>query len=135
MEKPRVPSVPGTALSHEPNGMHPAERRDGERPWEATRPAAMEWSIDNAVPYNDITREVADFLFANVVDAPPIDVGKLEVEARLGVLVDSNANQRFYLPISTEAIISTNAELPTRFESLMSRVYHHLSRAFEGHHD
>ena len=82
----------------------------------------MEWSLDNAVPYSDITREVANFLFGNVVEAPPLDIGKLEVEARLGVLMDTDSNQRLFLPISSEAIINSTVPLTTRFESLMSRV-------------
>jgi hypothetical protein len=110
------------APSTRPNGIHPVPIRPGERPWEATRPKGMEWSLDNAVPYSDITREVANFLFGNVVEAPPLDIGKLEVEARLGVLMDTDSNQRLFLPISSEAIINSTVPLTTRFESLMSRV-------------
>jgi hypothetical protein len=110
------------APSTRPNGIHPVPIRRGERPWEATRPKGMEWSLDNAVPYSDITREVANFLFGNVVEAPPLDIGKLEVEARLGVLMDTDSNQRLFLPISSEAIINSTVPLTTRFESLMSRV-------------
>jgi mRNA capping enzyme, beta chain len=110
------------APSTRPNGIHPVPIRPGERPWEATRPKGMEWSLDNAVPYSDITREVANFLFGNVVEAPPLNIGKLEVEARLGVLMDTDSNQRLFLPISSEAIINSTVPLTTRFESLMSRV-------------
>jgi hypothetical protein len=111
----------GPTAATRPNGIHPIHIRPGERPWEATRPKGMEWSLDNAVPYNDITREVSNFLFGNVVDAPPMNIGKLEVEARLGVLMDVNTGQRISIPISTEAVITPGASIDTRFESLMSR--------------
>jgi mRNA capping enzyme, beta chain len=93
------------------------------RPWEATPAADFEWSLDNIVPFSDMTRNVANFLDQWVVLAPPevLETGAIiEIEARLGVLVDPDTRERCSLPIETSAILQPN--LGFRFESMMDQV-------------
>ena len=88
-------------------------------------------SITNVIPYEEVTRKVMDFLFVEVVER--IDVGlvhqaglagaQLEIEAKLGQLVDKNTNDRLRLPILTESIF--NKDHPswrTTFRSSMTEV-------------
>lgn len=95
-------------------------------PWEP--------SIRGIVPYEEITNTVCDFLFQHVVlrnDAVAAPAGTsaagqgaiIEVEAKMGQLVDMDRNERLHLPIQTESVLDkTNSRLRTAFESTMTVV-------------
>ena len=90
-----------------------------------------EYNIVNILPNEELTRIVADFLFAEVVNRRDIGTGPagsgsgavLEVEAKLGQLVDKNTNDRLRLPVMTECVISKNdPNLRVMFKSSMTEV-------------
>jgi hypothetical protein len=83
----------------------------------------LEASIFNMSPLNEIVRVVGDFLYEHV--------GKpnVEIEAKLGLLVDKGTNRRIALPVLTETVLSTNDEHRFRFESSMTAAQHeHYNR-------
>ena len=86
-------------------------------PWEP--------SISNVHPTDAMAKEVADWLFRHVVSRP--DVGELtsrgvdvEIEAKLGQLIDKDTGVRFSLPIRTEAILESSNRIG--FRSSMTEV-------------
>lgn len=87
-------------------------------PWEP--------SISDSTPVNDLTRAVADFLYIQVVNRP--DWGELEsrgvqveIEAKLGQLIDKETNQRYYLPVTTECVLAPSNRIS--FRSSMTEVF------------
>jgi hypothetical protein len=123
--RPRIPlrvdtngSGRGSVSAHEPQSSAVPQT---SRPWESERAGDLEWSLDNNVPYNGMTRVVSEFFYQNVLSAPrdALLVGELEIEARLGVLVNDQGN-RCSLPVQTECVLAP--ELGLRFESLMDMV-------------
>ncbi|KAL2174817.1 CYTH-like domain-containing protein [Thermothelomyces heterothallicus CBS 202.75] len=72
-------------------------------PWEA--------SITNSVPQEQFSKAIADFLFQYVIlneDMGEIQSRgvKFEVEAKLGMLIDKDTNQRVRLPVQSECVLS-----------------------------
>jgi hypothetical protein len=92
--------------------------RDGPLgPWEP--------SIIGYRPYEEVPKRVADWLFHQVVTR--LDAGELasrgveiEIEAKLGQLIDKGTNERFRLPIESECILSNTAKV--LFKSSMTEV-------------
>ncbi|EEP77932.1 predicted protein [Uncinocarpus reesii 1704] len=97
-------------------------------PWEP--------SITGIIPHEEVTKAVCDFLFQQVVMRKDIGAGPaggaatgsgaiLEVEAKLGQLVDKNRGERIRLPVLTECILSKDDPgLRIAFESSMSLAQH-----------
>lgn len=93
-------------------------------PWEP--------SINNLIPYEELTREISNFLYGNALSVPGFDEpggiacennGQLEIEAKLGRIIDKKTNKRLYLPIKTESVIDdTPTGLDVAFESSMTEV-------------
>lgn len=95
-------------------------------PWEP--------SITGFIPHEEITKLVCDFLFQHVVlrnDATAAPSGTaaagqgaiIEVEAKLGHIIDMDRNERLSLPILTESVINKeNPRFRTVFESSMTLV-------------
>lgn len=86
-------------------------------PWEV--------SITGIKPYEEASRLVADFLFLNVVQRQ--DLGELasrgveiEIEAKLGQLINKDTNERFRLPVQSECVLSESARVG--FKSSMTEV-------------
>lgn len=99
-------------------------------PWEPT--------ISNIIPHEELTRRVADFIFTEVINRNDIGTGNaaggaganavLEIEAKLGHIIDQNTNDRLRLPVLTECVISKNdPNLRTRWDSSMTEVCHFTS--------
>ena len=75
----------------------------------------LEDSIINVQPFEELTRAISDFLFHEVVirsdfgstsaNGTPIGPAVLEIEAKLGQLIDSNTGLRLNLPVLTETIL------------------------------
>ena len=87
----------------------------------------------NIIPSEDPTRVVADWLFNEVVLRDSVGVGPaggaagqgavLEIEAKIGRLVDRNTNDRLRLPVMTETVVSqTDPNMRIAFESNMTEV-------------
>ena len=65
--------------------------RDGE--------VEMEPSITNILPSEELTRFISDFIFVNLNEE---GLDNLEIEAKLGRIIDVNTNDRIRLPVQTE---------------------------------
>jgi hypothetical protein len=86
-------------------------------PWEP--------SITGLKPYEELSRQVADFLFVNVLKTP--DMGEItsrgiqfEVEAKLGTLIDRDTNHRISRGVASECVLSDNNRVA--FKSSMTEV-------------
>ncbi|OOF97981.1 hypothetical protein ASPCADRAFT_205249 [Aspergillus carbonarius ITEM 5010] len=103
-------------------------------PWEP--------SITGFIPYEEVTKLVADFLFKHVVlrnDATAAPAGAaaagqmpiIEVEAKLGQLIDMDRGERMVLPILTESVVNKdNPRFRTAFESTMTVAQHRAMNNF-----
>lgn len=95
-------------------------------PWEP--------SITGLIPHEEVTKVICDFLFQQVVVRRDLGAGPagaaatgstaiLEVEAKLGQLVDRDKGGRLRLPVLTECVLSKEAAgYRTAFESTMTLV-------------
>jgi polynucleotide 5'-triphosphatase len=86
-------------------------------PWEK--------SITGRKPFEGMTKIVADWLYVNVVSRN--DLGELasrgvevEIEAKIGQLIDKDTSQRFTLPVLSECILAENPRIG--FKSSMTEV-------------
>ncbi|KAF3398755.1 mRNA-capping enzyme subunit beta [Talaromyces pinophilus] len=103
-------------------------------PWEP--------SISGKIPYEEITKTVCDFLFKEVVLRHDIAAGAagaaatgsgamLEIEAKLGRIMDKDRQGRLRLPVMSECILQTEGSgYRTAFESSMSLAQHQAMNNF-----
>lgn len=105
--------------SRQEAGVSPATTKfdDILGPWEP--------SISDTTPVNDLTKAIADFLYLEVVNRN--DWGELEsrgvaveIEAKLGQLIDKETNQRYYLPVLSECVLAPSNRIS--FRSSMTEV-------------
>ncbi|KAI9682092.1 MAG: mRNA-capping enzyme subunit beta [Caeruleum heppii] len=96
---------------------------------------AWEPSFTNVIPAEEITRIIADFLFIQVVqrsDVGASSVGnvpdqqaQIEIEAKLGHLIDKNTNDRLRVPVLTECVFNKDdPSFRTSFKSSMTESQH-----------
>ena len=94
-------------------------------PWEP--------SILNIIPSEELTRVISDWLFEHVVLREDVGVGPaggaadqgavLEIEAKIGQLMDKNTNDRIRIPVLNECVVShTDPNLKIAFKSSMTEV-------------
>ncbi|KAL8933534.1 MAG: hypothetical protein Q9216_006320 [Gyalolechia sp. 2 TL-2023] len=109
-------------------------------------PAGMlgEWepSINNVIPAEELTREIMDYLYATVVQMNGVTFGPaggstssrgavVEIEAKIGQIIDKNTNDRLRLPVMTECLLSrTDPNLRTAFRSSMTAAQHSRLNGF-----
>lgn len=105
---PPAPSAPTPANAEGPLG-----------PWEP--------SITGKRPYEELSKNVADFLFVHVVQHP--DMGEIssrgvqfEIEAKLGTLISKDTNDRVNIPVTTECLLHDNGRVA--FRSSMTEAQH-----------
>jgi hypothetical protein len=106
-------------------------------PQAATRPVGSlgpwEPSITGVIPFEEITKSLCDFLFQHVVLRNDVAVGGagsaaagqgtiIEVEAKLGHVIDQDRRERLRLPVLTESVINRDSGFRTAFESSMTVV-------------
>ncbi|PYH93531.1 mRNA triphosphatase CET1 [Aspergillus ellipticus CBS 707.79] len=104
-------------------------------PWEP--------SITGFIPHEEITKMVCDFLFKHVVlrnDAIAAPAGAaatagqmpiIEIEAKMGQLIDMDRGERMVLPILTETVVNKdNPRFRTAFESTMTVAQHRAMNNF-----
>ncbi|KAJ5610579.1 hypothetical protein N7510_007298 [Penicillium lagena] len=103
-------------------------------PWEP--------SITGFIPHEEVTKRLCDFLFEHVVLRNDVAAGAagsaaagqgaiIEVEAKLGRILDMDRSERLNLPILTESVINRkNPMLRTSFESNMSIEQHRAMNNF-----
>ncbi|KAK5170051.1 hypothetical protein LTR04_004869 [Oleoguttula sp. CCFEE 6159] len=89
------------------------------------RAKSPERSITGAEPLGEITRALADFLWQYVVTS---DVIELEIEAKLGRLVDRSTKERIQLPVETATVI--NRDYLVEFQSSMTEKKHKTLNSF-----
>ncbi|KAE8352617.1 CYTH-like domain-containing protein [Aspergillus coremiiformis] len=119
----------------------PAPRRPPE-PAQAGSLGPWEPSITGFIPHEEVTKTVCDFLFQHVVlrnDATAAPAGTaaagqgaiIEVEAKLGQLIDMDRGERLQLPILTESVVNKeNTRFRTAFESTMTIAQHRAMNNF-----
>ena len=92
-------------------------------PWEP--------SFLNIIPHEELTRSISDFLYTQVIERDDVGFGAataqqgavIEVEAKIGQLIDKNTNERLRLPVETECVVSRNdPSLRIAFKSSMTAV-------------
>lgn len=95
-------------------------------PWEP--------SITGLIPHEEVTKIICDFLFQQVVMRKDIGAGPaggaaegqgaiLEIEAKLGRIMDKHRGERIRLPVLSECVLSKDDPgIRTAFESSMSLV-------------
>ena len=98
-------------------------------PWEP--------NILNFIPHEEITKAVSDFLFTEVVLRNDVGVvsnhgvhsqdAVLEIEAKIGQIIDRNTNDRLRIPVLSECVLCGNdPSIRTTFKSSMTEVSHIL---------
>ena len=117
--------------SNQANGVHvpvaqpPLADTGPLGPWEPT--------FLNIIPAEELVRIISDWLFANVVQRNDVGVGPagggtgggavLEIEAKIGQLLDKNTNDRLRLPVLNECVVShTDPNIRIAFKSSMTEV-------------
>lgn len=108
------------------------------------KPAALglwEPSITGVIPHEEITKLLCDFLFEHVVVRNDVAVGPagsvaagqgtiIEIEAKLGHIMNADTRERLTLPVRTECVINRGSPgFRTTFESSMtvvSTTYTHI---------
>jgi len=88
-------------------------------------PLTLEASFRDEQPFEDVHKAVCDFLFGLVVQNLSFDtsrsaLGELEIEAKLGTIIDRNTNERLRLPTLSEAVLPEGYHVA--FESMMTEV-------------
>lgn len=131
----RLARTPGAAPSGT-NGPPPQPAAPAAPPVGSLGP--WEPSITGFIPHEEITKILCDFLFTNVVIRNDVAAGPagsaaaghgaiIEVEAKLGHIMDQDRRERLHLPVLTESIVNReNPHLRTSFESNMSIVRHKI---------
>ena len=80
----------------------------------------------NTVPADEVTRKVADFLYmaiGQLLDVLPST--NIEIEAKLGRIINRDTEDRVILPVQTEAVMTPNPNgLRTIFRSSMTEEEH-----------
>lgn len=110
----------------------PAPQQPPEPPQVGTL-GPWEPSISGFIPHEEVTKFVCDFLFQHVVirdDVSAAPTGSaagqgaiIEVEGKLGHLIDMERGDRLHLPLLTESIINRDSpRFRTSFESSMTLV-------------
>lgn len=92
LKRARRSSSPSAMSHHNSNGGLPSS---SELP-------ALSLSILNVEPLDEFIREVADFIHHMISQRPKDLEGSVEVEAKVGLLVDKHTGMRLQLPVLTE---------------------------------
>ncbi|CAG8048169.1 unnamed protein product [Penicillium olsonii] len=133
MPSPRanVPPAPVAPVPPAPRATS-AQEIGSLGPWEP--------SITGVIPYEEITRTLGDFLFQHVVMRTDVNAGDagavgqgtvIEVEAKLGHIIDMDSRDRIQLPVLTESVINKeNGRFRTSFESKMTVEQHRAMNNF-----
>jgi hypothetical protein len=125
-QEQRQPNVPQTNGQSTANGTVP----DGRPPWLHNPPLDMDligardalgsWekSMRWNTPYPDLLRVVQDWLWQNLEQLGDIGTnpqeGSVEIEAKIGYLIDNDTDRRLQLPVMTMCVIQPD---PNRYVS------------------
>ncbi|KAH8114529.1 mRNA capping enzyme [Phellopilus nigrolimitatus] len=78
-------------------------------------------SILGVEPLDEFIKEIADWIHGLIMTRPPDVGGQIEVEAKLGLLIQRGDSVRFGLPVRVETILASDDH---RFESNMTAAQH-----------
>lgn len=103
------------------------------KPTDAGPLGDWEENILNTRPSEESVKAIMDFLYREVVGRPDVGVGPagggsskgamMEIEAKIGQLIDKNTNERLRLPILTECVLNRDDPvLRVNFKSSMTEV-------------
>ncbi|KAL9127652.1 MAG: hypothetical protein Q9217_003520 [Psora testacea] len=98
-------------------------------------------TILNIIPTDEVVKVVSDFLFTQVLVNDGIDVAPagssagrgavLEIEAKIGRIIDKNTMDRLQLPVMTETVLNRDhPNIRTHFESSMTEAQHRVLNGF-----
>ncbi|KAH0163861.1 mRNA triphosphatase CET1, partial [Aureobasidium melanogenum] len=83
----------------------------------------------NMAQSDQFALQVGKYLFEEILRRSDVGVGNahngaLEIEAKLGTLVDRNTDQRVHLPVLNPVVLDRNMSSRLRFESHMTEAHH-----------
>ncbi|KAK9376534.1 CYTH-like domain-containing protein [Lipomyces chichibuensis] len=88
-------------------------------------------TFTNVEPYEDLTRRVSSWIYANVVDMAPDVQNQIEIEAKIGTIMSKQTQQRLSLPVDTETLLNTDMLAGTiEFESDVGGLQHQAYNVF-----
>ena len=114
-----------------PTAGHPVPMSNGNgiAPQMAPAPPHWEPNISNAPTFDAVSRKMCEFIFTSITSHQSIPPECIEVEGKIGTLIDKTTGERIRLPIETETVLVSNALNP-RFESLMDEQQHRILNKF-----
>lgn len=95
-----------------------------------SRILGMPWelSLKNEIPADRLLHQIATFLYVAMLSDPELGAGdarngSLEIEAKIGTLVDKTTDERLSLPVTTPCVLDEGfSKNRVRFESFMTEV-------------
>ncbi|THZ86599.1 mRNA triphosphatase CET1 [Aureobasidium pullulans] len=117
----------------QPNGHGPPPTVNGHGPATAAmHPYLGPWEScirGNIHQPDAFLTQIEKYLFDEMLIRPDVGVGDatsgaLEIEAKLGTLIDRNTEQRVQLPVLTPVVLDRNMSTRLRFESMMTEFQH-----------
>ncbi|KAK9475823.1 CYTH-like domain-containing protein [Lipomyces japonicus] len=86
-------------------------------------------TFTDVVPYEDLSRRVASWVFANIADLSPELQSQVEIEAKVGVIMMNQSRKRLVIPADSEVLLNMDMLAGTvTFESEVGELQH---RAFQ----
>ncbi|KAK9465349.1 CYTH-like domain-containing protein [Lipomyces arxii] len=88
-------------------------------------------TLTNMEPFEDLTRRVSSWIYANIADLAPEVQQTLEIEAKVGTIMSKQTRQRLILPVDTETLLNTDMLAGTiEFESNVGGIQHKAYHKF-----
>lgn len=132
-QKQHLPSQQQLPPQAQSNGHAPAPVANGHGPMGSLGPSEhanlgpWEASIRGPYPTDPFAFAVGKYLFEEILSRPDVGVGDarngaLEIEAKLGTLVERQTDQRIQLPVISPTVLARHMSANLRFESHMTEV-------------
>ncbi|KAF9109621.1 mRNA-capping enzyme subunit beta [Mortierella sp. AM989] len=106
-QRPQLPEQHARSVQ----GQHPGPAHPSQQPQRSSR---LEHAFFGMEVMDDVVHTVGDFLLQYC------NLPNVEIEAKLGVILDYNTGQRLELPVKNEVVLSQNSGLRYRFVSDMT---------------
>ncbi|KAH3685412.1 hypothetical protein WICPIJ_003616 [Wickerhamomyces pijperi] len=75
------------------------------------------YSIKGVRPYNDIARRISQWIYVNLNNTRQEDREHLELEIKLGRIIDPRTTKRINIPVVSECVLSEDFSVGSRFEA------------------
>lgn len=93
-----------------------------------------ERSMDGNVPITSLVKQVMDWLYVSLDTNADIGLdpreGAIEIEAKIGTLIDKDTGDRMSLPITSATVLETRSNGTYQFESQMLEAAHKKMNAY-----